>query len=93
VQKTNENEVIEFVRFGIGIKLKVTAKNGGIILEENGYVWKWGNLLIPLPVRFLLGKAYIEEMPLSNIEFCMKMEIRHPIFGTTFQYNGNFLII
>ncbi|MCP4700382.1 MAG: DUF4166 domain-containing protein [Gammaproteobacteria bacterium] len=90
MHRFGNDQIIEYVRFGIGIKLQTTASNGGVVFKDNGYVWKLGAVFIPLPVNMLLGKAQVEEMPLSATEFHMKMEIKHPIFGKTFQYEGRF---
>ena len=90
---TGPQEITEFVRFGFGIRFKLRQKDGGLIHHDNGYVWKGGQRSIPVPLNLLIGKAYIEEMPVSDTEFSMKMEIAHPVFGQTFQYNGRFSII
>jgi len=37
-------------------------------------VWKVGQRSIPVPINVLMGKAYIEEMPVSDTDFSMKME-------------------
>ena len=50
-------------------------------------------LSIPVPVHLMLGRAYIEEMPISDSEFSMKMIVTHPIFGQTFQYNCIFTMM
>jgi hypothetical protein len=87
---TGSHEITEFVRFGFGIRLNVSHQNGGLVFRDKGYIWKVGRLSIPVPVNLMLGKAYIEEMPISDREFSMKMVVTHPIFGQTFQYNGTF---
>ena len=90
---TGEREVTEYVRWGLGIRYKLSVKNGGLIHTDQGYVWKMGKRSIPLPFNLVMGKLYGEEMPVSDTEFAMKMEIVHPIFGQTFQYNGRFSIV
>ncbi len=90
---TGPQEITEYVRFGFGIRFKLMEKNGGLIHHDIGYVWKGGQRSIPVPINLLMGKAYIEEMPVSDTEFSMKMELTHPVFGQTFQYNGRFSII
>jgi hypothetical protein len=87
---TGLHEITEFVRFGFGIRLHVGHQNGGLVFHDKGYVWNVGRLSIPVPVNLMLGRAYIEEMPISDREFSMKMVVTHPVFGQTFQYHGTF---
>lgn len=84
------NEVIEYVRFGVGLKLAVFAKDGAIVFQDKGYVWKLLGIKIPLPINLLFGNAYIEERPIDDEHFSMKMIIKHPLFGVMFRYNGQF---
>jgi len=90
---TGPYEITEYVRFGFGIRHKLAEKNGGLIYHDHGYVWKIGKRSIPLPIHLMIGRSYTEEMPVSDTEFSMQMEIMHPVFGRTFQYNGTFSII
>ena len=84
------NEVIEFVRFGIGLRLLVTVENRAIIFRDNGYVWKIFGINIPIPMNLVFGNAYVEERPLDDENFSMKMIIQHPLFGVLFRYSGKF---
>jgi len=84
------NEVIEYVRFGVGMRLLVTAENGVLIFKDNGYVWKLFGVNIPIPINLIFGKAYIEERPIDDEHFSMKMIIKHPLFGDLFRYSGKF---
>ena len=84
------NEVIEFIRFGVGARLVVTAENGGLVFRDRGYVWRIGPLTLPLPGRLVFGRVYVEEMPIDERRFAMKLEIAHPLLGRLFSYNGEF---
>ena len=90
---TGLHEITEFVRFGFGIRLNVAHQSDGLVFQDKGYVWNVGRLSIPVPVNLMLGKAYIQEMPISDSEFSMKMVVTHPVFGQTFQYNGKFTMV
>jgi hypothetical protein len=85
-----ENEVIEFVRFGVGLRLRVTEENGALVFRDLGYVWRIFGINIPLPGRLLMGSAYVEERPVDDNHFAMKMQIMHPLFGELFVYQGQF---
>src|SRR3972149_998965 len=90
---TGDREIKEFVRFGFGIRLKLSVRNGGLIESDHGYVVKVGRATIPLPMNLLMGWASIQEMPVSESEFDMKMVLAHPLFGHMFAYNGRFALV
>ena len=85
-------EVIEFVRFGVGLRLAVTAEDGALVFRDLGYVWRIAGVDVPLPARLLLGRAYVEERPIAGEpdRFTMRMTLRHPLFGEMFAYSGTF---
>ena len=85
-----KNSVIEFVRFGIGIKLKVTVEGGAIIFRDTGYIWRVFGVDIPLPLNLVLGHIYVEERPVDEDTFSMKMTMIHSLFGDLFRYTGIF---
>ena len=90
MEQQTGNEVIEYVRFGVGMRLLVTAEDGALIFRDNGYVWKISGLKIPIPMQLVFGNAYIEERPIDDENFSMKMIIKHPLFGILFRYSGQF---
>jgi hypothetical protein len=90
MEHVQDNEVIEFVRFGVGMRLKVTAENGAIVFRDNGYVWRLFGKNIPVPIGLFFGSAYVEERPVDEDNFSMKMILQHPIFGVMFRYEGTF---
>ncbi|MGH1487719.1 MAG: DUF4166 domain-containing protein [Cellvibrionaceae bacterium] len=92
MQHTHDNEVIEFVRFGVGVKLKVTAEDGAIVFRDNGYIWRVFGKSIRIPIDLIFGKAYVEERPIDDDKFSMKMILEHPLFGVMFRYNGQFTL-
>lgn len=92
MQQTNDNEVIEFVRFGVGMRLRVTAEEGALVFRDIGYIWKIFDFELPIPAGLLFGKAYVEERPIDEDSFSMKLELNHPIFGILFRYQGRFSI-
>lgn len=88
-----EHQIVEYVRFGFGLRLRVMVENNGLIERDEGYIWKLRRLSIPLPLHVTLGRTYVEEIQLSENEFEMSMTVTHPIFGETFSYNGQFRIL
>ncbi|ADU36055.1 DUF4166 domain-containing protein [Variovorax paradoxus] len=85
-------EVIEYVRFGIGMRLAVSAEDGALVFRDQGYIWRVAGLRIPLPLGLFMGTAYVEERPdpTSPEHFTMKMLLRHRWFGDVFRYSGRF---
>lgn len=84
------NEVIEFVRFGIGIRLRVTAEDNALVFRDMAYLWRLFGYDLPIPGKWLMGHVYVEERPLDDRYFAMKMTLTHPWFGTLFRYCGKF---
>jgi len=88
----SSNEVIEYVRFGVGMRLRVTAEDGALVFRDEGYVWRLFGHTLPIPAGLFFGNAYVEERPIDANSFSMKMELAHPLFGTLFRYRGHFSI-
>ncbi len=86
------NQLVEFMRFGIGWKMAYKWDGGKVILSHRGYVWRILNLSISIPLSLLIGPGEAEEAPLSQDEFEMWTHSRHPWFGTCFAYSGRFRI-
>lgn len=92
MQQIGPGRVIEFVRFGVGMRLKVTAEEGALVFRDEGYVWRLFGRDLPLPVGLLLGTGYIEERPIDERSFSMRMTLKHPLFGELFRYSGRFTL-
>lgn len=89
---TQGSKVVEYVRFGIGMRLAVSAEEGALVFRDLGCIWRIAGLHIPLPLGLLLGTAYVEERPdpADADHFTMKMLLRHRWFGDVFRYSGRF---
>jgi hypothetical protein len=72
------------------MRLKVTAENGAIVFRDAGYIWRLFGRDLPIPVGLLFGKAYVEERPVDENNFEMKMTLEHSLFGVMFRYAGAF---
>lgn len=90
MQPVGGNDVIEFIRFGVGMRLKVSVDDGALVFRDEGYVWRMFGVDVPLPLGLLLGRAYIEERPVDAERFSMRMTLSHPLFGELFRYRGSF---
>ena len=86
------NELVEFMRFGVGWRMAYSWNGEKVILAHRGYVLDLFGLLVPLPLGLILGKGYAEEIPLNDNEFSMMTEIRHPLWGKVYGYSGTFRV-
>ena len=84
------DEIIEYVRFGLGIRMKLSVENGALKYRSTGYQWDIGAVKLPIPTWLILGDGEITETGISATEFSMSFRMRHPLFGKTFSYSGSF---
>ena len=81
---------MEYVKYGLGMHLKVSAEAETLRFDSQGYQWDLGPLTLHIPDWLLLGKAVIREIPISEQAFQVAFEINHPLWGRTFGYSGQF---
>jgi hypothetical protein len=87
------NIMVEFMRFNVGWRIKFSVCGERVVMSHHGYVFRFFNWLIPLPVSLLLGKCNAVECPLSDDTFGMEMNLTHFLFGEIYQYKGVFRIL
>lgn len=75
------NELIEIVKFGFGLRLKVSVENGNLVYRSNGHIWQCGSLRLTFPDWLVLGTATIIEIPVSEQQFRLEFSIKHPVLG------------
>lgn len=90
MEQITGNEVVEFMRFGIGWRIHYAWDGHKVRLHHAGYVWRIFGMLIPLPLELLIGRGEAWEEPLSEDSFRMWMGVVHPWFGQTYSYGGTF---
>lgn len=86
------DEIIEYVRFGLGIRMKMSVRDGALVFSSAGYIWKLGKVRLPIPTWIILGDAEIVEKAIDDQEFHIYFNMVHPILGRTFGYSGRFAI-
>ncbi len=84
-------EIVEYVKYGLGIRMQLSAEGGSLRYDSRGYQWDLGPLTLKIPDWVLLGKATIREIPESPQAFRVEFTIDHPIWGRTFGYAGRFV--
>jgi hypothetical protein len=92
MQPIGGNELVEFMRFGLGWRVAYHWNGDKVILTHRGYVLKLFGVLMPLPLGLIMGKGYAEETPINDDEFSMMMEIVHPLWGKIYGYSGIFKV-
>lgn len=86
------NEMIEFMRFGIGWRCAFIWDGTKVQLQHKGYAWRIGKYVISIPVTWFLGCGYAEEIPEDDTNFNMKMTLKHPWWGEVYRYYGRFMV-
>ncbi len=87
-----DHELVEWVRFGFGLRLKLSVDHGELIYRSNGHIWQWGKFCLTFPDWLLLGSATIVEKAISDRQFSLDFEIRHPLWDVSYYYRGTFEI-
>lgn len=85
-----QGEVLEYVGMGLGMKLLLEVRDGNLHFESDGYFWQLFGARIPLPDLLTPGKTFLCHRNNSSNQFDIRIEIRHPLFGTTFTQAGIF---
>ncbi|MCW8826951.1 MAG: DUF4166 domain-containing protein [Gammaproteobacteria bacterium] len=88
-----DNMVVEFVRFGLGLRLKLSVDEGALCYTTAGYLWRIGPLHLRLPDWLLLGSGTIIERGLDSEQIELDFTLKHPLFGLSFCYMGHFRIV
>jgi hypothetical protein len=84
------DEIIEFVKYGLGIRMRMSVNDGALVFTSTGYVWDMGWARVPIPTWAILGDAQIIEKGISEYDFYIDFNMVHPLFGRTFGYSGEF---
>lgn len=90
VQVIKDAEVIERMAFGIGWKMHYFYDGKKIVMQHKGYVWNIFGYNMPLPLEIFIGKGHAEEEPIDDNSYRISMTISHALFGTLYDYSGNF---
>jgi hypothetical protein len=92
MEPAGRGEIVEVLRFGVGIRLRLDVQDGALVFTGLQHCWKLGPFTIGIPNWALLGNAIIIESPLSENEVRLDFEIVHPWLGQTFAYRGRFRV-
>ena len=90
MRESESGEVLEYVGMGLGMKLLLDVRDGNLYFESNGYFWELFGVRVPIPGLLTPGKTYLYHRNQTPEQFDIRIEIRHPWFGTTFTQVGVF---
>lgn len=88
-----DNEVIEQMSHGICWHSCYSWNGEQVILEHKGYSLRLGNINIPLPLTWLLGRVDAYENPIDDHTYDMCATITHPLLGKVYEYKGQFKVV
>ena len=88
--QTEGNEVIEVMRFGLGWRMSYVWEDERVKLKHKGYVLCMFGIFIPIPLTFLMGEGYAEEVEVDDNTFDMSVSITHKLWGKIYGYKGRF---
>lgn len=88
-----DNIMVEYMRFHVGWRSTFSVSGNQVLMTHAGYVFRFFNLLIPVPIALLLGKCNVIERPISDDTFSMEMHLTHFLFGNIYEYKGVFKIL
>ena len=87
-----DNIVLECMRFNFVAKLVYSSQPNKIIIDYGGYFLKIGGLLIPLPLKWIIGKFSAYQEQIDDAKFIMLLKLEHRLFGQVYQFRGTFNI-
>lgn len=85
-----DREVIEYIGYGLGVRLQYDYADQTIRLHHKGYDFNSGQSHFSLPLTWLFGKMAFEKTALSENRFSFILTIRHRLFGLLFECKGIF---
>jgi len=86
----SKGEVLEYVGMGLGMKLLLRVQDGDLYFTSDGYFWEIFGRRLPLPALLTPGKTFLCHRNETSDKFNIRIEIRHPWFGTSFVQAGQF---
>jgi hypothetical protein len=90
MQESERGEVLEYVGFGLGMKLLLSVQDGNLHFRSDGYFWDLLGWRIPLPDWITPGETRLCHTNDAPNRFNIRIEIRHPWLGLTFMQAGSF---
>ncbi len=85
-----KNLVVEIMRLGLAWKARYDWDGEKVVIRHAGYGLLLFGHLLPIPLTWIVGAGYAEEIPVDDDRFQFKTLISHPWWGTVYGYQGQF---
>ncbi len=85
-----KGEILEYVGFGLGMKLRLHVEGGNLHFTSDGYFWNMKLFRMPIPSILTPGTTFLSHRNEDPSRFSIRIEIRHCLFGRTFWQAGVF---
>lgn len=85
-----KGDVFEHVGRGLGMKLHLSVRDGNLHFESGRYFLSLFGKRLPIPHLLTPGKTFLVHQNIAPDRFRIRIEIKHPLFGTTFVQAGEF---
>lgn len=89
-QQSKKGEMLECVKGGFGMKLKVYEQDGNLHFKSYRYFWSFLKLQMPIPHWLTPGETHVIHTNLGNGYFTFTINMTHPQLGETFYQHGLF---
>ncbi len=90
MRENDRGEVLEYVGFGLGMKLIVFEQDADLHFRSDGYFWDLRLFRLPLPGFLSPGKTDLVHQDLGPDRFRIRIDIRHSILGYMYTQSGEF---
>ena len=91
VKRTDAHgRLCEYVGFGFGMRLDVSARDGALHFVSTRYFWEVAGRQIPLPHWLSPGRTHVVHEDLGGGEFRFTITMDHRWLGRTFYQTGRF---
>jgi len=85
-----DGQLMEVVRGGLGMMLRVTAEGGALHFRSRGYFLEAAGVRLPIPQLLTPGAAHVVHEDLGGGRFRFTLRFAHALFGETFFQTGVF---
>ena len=90
MRESAKGEVLEYVGFGLGMKLVLSVRDGNLHFRSDGYFWELFGVRIPMPGILTPGETDLMHMNQGENRFRIRIAIKHCLFGMMFTQAGEF---
>jgi hypothetical protein len=88
----NSDGVTEHFKLNGSLEMAIEQFAEGILYHGQSIILDWG-IKIPIPQLLSLGKLTVTEKAVSETEYEIIFEFKHPLFGTTYYFSGTYELI